>query len=79
MDKEYVMKGNSAIMKCSVPSFVSDYVSVIGWVDETGAEYKSNDEYADSKKPTVNLVTPILILYSLRLKIVSCFLFQLFN
>lgn len=50
MDKEYVMKGNSAIMKCSVPSFVSDYVSVIGWIDESGAEYKSNDDYVDSKK-----------------------------
>lgn len=50
MDKEYVMKGNSAIMKCSVPSFVSDYVSVVGWVDEDGIEYKANENYVDSKK-----------------------------
>jgi hypothetical protein len=50
MDKEYVMKGNSAILKCSVPSFVSDFVSVVGWVDESGTEYKSSENYADSKK-----------------------------
>jgi hypothetical protein len=49
MDKEYVMKGNSAILKCSVPSFVSDFVSVISWVDESGTEYKSSEDSADSK------------------------------
>lgn len=52
MDKEYIIKGNSAIMKCSVPSFVSDYVSVVSWVDENGIEYKSTGNYSDSKKPS---------------------------
>ena len=29
--KEYVILGNDAIMKCSIPSFVTDFVSVMGW------------------------------------------------
>lgn len=33
------MKGNAAIIKCSIPSFVADFVSVIGWTDEEGKEY----------------------------------------
>lgn len=33
--KEYVIKGNDALMKCSIPSFVADTVSVVSWtVDE---------------------------------------------
>ena len=29
---EYVLRGNSAILKCHIPSFVADYVYVSGWV-----------------------------------------------
>nr|XP_024214159.1 Down syndrome cell adhesion molecule-like protein Dscam2 isoform X8 [Halyomorpha halys] len=36
---EYVIRGNSAIMKCSIPSFVADFVYVSSWLDETGKEY----------------------------------------
>lgn len=50
MDNEYVMKGNAAIMKCSIPSFVSDFVSVIAWIDEDGNEYLASENYADSKQ-----------------------------
>ena len=29
--KEFVIVGNDAIVKCQVPSFVADWVSIIGW------------------------------------------------
>jgi hypothetical protein len=29
--KEYAILGNDAIFKCSIPSFVADFVSVISW------------------------------------------------
>lgn len=32
-EDEYVIKGNDVLVKCKIPSFVSDFVSVIGWVD----------------------------------------------
>ena len=31
--RESVILGNDAIFKCSIPSFVSDFVSVDTWVD----------------------------------------------
>nr|XP_049465885.1 Down syndrome cell adhesion molecule-like protein Dscam2 isoform X26 [Anopheles coluzzii] len=38
-DNEYVIRGNSAIMKCEIPSFVSDFVAVDLWSDSDGNEY----------------------------------------
>lgn len=35
----FVIKGNTAIFKCIVPSFVADYVSVISWEDTDGEKY----------------------------------------
>lgn len=31
---EYVLRGNSAIIKCHIPSFVADYVYVSAWVED---------------------------------------------
>lgn len=42
---EYVIKGNSAILKCSVPSFLSDFLKVESWVDEAGNELLPSDNY----------------------------------
>lgn len=49
MDKEYVMKGNAAILKCSIPSFVADFVHVVAWVDDDGKEYVASDNFTGSK------------------------------
>lgn len=38
-DNEYVIRGNSAVMKCEVPSFVSDFVIVEHWQDSQGNTY----------------------------------------
>ncbi|XP_055856729.1 cell adhesion molecule Dscam2 isoform X24 [Episyrphus balteatus] len=42
---EYVIKGNSAILKCSIPSFVADFVRVESWIDEEGNELRHSDNY----------------------------------
>lgn len=34
---EYVIRGNAAVLKCSIPSFVADFVKVEAWIDEEGA------------------------------------------
>uniref|UniRef100_A0AAR5PMC5 Down syndrome cell adhesion molecule-like protein Dscam2 n=1 Tax=Dendroctonus ponderosae TaxID=77166 RepID=A0AAR5PMC5_DENPD len=47
-DNEYVIRGNSAIMKCEVPSFVSDFVLVENWQDSKGHTYLLGENY-DSK------------------------------
>ena len=34
-----VILGNSAMMKCEIPSFVADFVSLINWSDNNGVEF----------------------------------------
>lgn len=43
----YVIKGNTVIFKCIVPSFVADYVSIVSWEDTVGNRYSlsSNDHF----------------------------------
>lgn len=41
VNNEYVIRGNSAILKCSIPSFLSDFVSVVSWVDNSGNVYNA--------------------------------------
>lgn len=36
---EYVIKGNAAVLKCHIPSFVSDHVEIIEWTDSNGGQY----------------------------------------
>lgn len=33
---EYVIRGNTAVLKCSIPSFVADFVVVDSWIDDDG-------------------------------------------
>lgn len=34
--EENVLRGNSAIFKCHIPSFVTEYVTVSSWIISTG-------------------------------------------
>nr|AGK90306.1 down syndrome cell adhesion molecule [Cherax quadricarinatus] len=43
--EEYVIKGNAALIKCNIPSFVADFVSVQSWVDDEGDTYYSSNNY----------------------------------
>ena len=37
--EEAVLKGNNAVMKCIIPSFVADFVSVESWISDDGIAY----------------------------------------
>lgn len=69
----FVIKGNTAIFKCIVPSFVADYVSVVSWEDTSGNEYSvsPNDNFgthsmiSDVQSKIFELPLPIFsVLYS---------------
>ncbi|XP_076173894.1 Down syndrome cell adhesion molecule 1 isoform X32 [Ptiloglossa arizonensis] len=45
VNKEYAIRGNSAILKCVVPSFVADFVKVLSWHTDQGEEYVPGDDY----------------------------------
>lgn len=44
VNNEYVIRGNSAVLRCSIPSFVNDFVTVLSWQDENGNLYGSLDD-----------------------------------
>jgi len=46
VNNEHVIRGNSAVIKCSIPSFVADFVTVLSWNDNTENEYTFNHDYA---------------------------------
>ena len=39
VNNEHVIRGNAAILKCVIPSFVADFVNVAGWVSDDGNTY----------------------------------------
>lgn len=41
----FVIKGNAAVFKCHIPSFVSDHVEIIAWRDTAGGEYAYPSDY----------------------------------
>lgn len=46
VNNEYVIRGNAAILKCSIPSFVADFVSVVSWNDDVGNSYTLDEPHA---------------------------------
>ena len=45
--KEYIMRGNSAIIKCLIPSFVADFVQVVAWIDDDGKEFSGTGDFKE--------------------------------
>jgi len=38
---EYVIRDNSVVLKCGIPPFIADFVSVISWQDDAGNVFPS--------------------------------------
>ncbi|XP_037024203.1 Down syndrome cell adhesion molecule-like protein Dscam2 isoform X8 [Bradysia coprophila] len=58
VNNEYVIRGNSAVLRCSIPSFVGDYVTVLSWQDENGNLYGSLDDNSKDNFDGKYLVLP---------------------
>lgn len=53
-DNEYVIRGNSAIMKCEIPSYVSDFIVVDMWTDSDGGSYYPNNDNYGTQHRIIN-------------------------
>lgn len=42
-ENEYVIRGNAAIARCKIPSFVSDFVMVEAWIMDDGQTLTINN------------------------------------
>lgn len=59
VNNEYVIRGNAAILKCSIPSFVTEFVQVIGWQDDQGNSFDPDHDsgtYTNTKKVTLHSI-----------------------
>lgn len=43
-ENEYVIRGNAAVMRCKIPSFVADFVQVEAWISDDGLTYTINNQ-----------------------------------
>jgi hypothetical protein len=60
---EFVLKGNTATLKCLVPSFVSDFVEVVEWLsDDQSLSLATNENGKDLKMYFTFSISPQLIL-----------------
>lgn len=46
-DTEYVIKGNSVVLKCKIPSFVADFVTISMWEDSEGNNFYPSDNFGN--------------------------------
>lgn len=41
---EFVIRGNAVVLKCNIPSFVTDHVEVMEWIDSNGDRYLRDED-----------------------------------
>ena len=62
VNKEYAIRGNSAILKCVVPSFVADFVKVLSWHTDQGEEFVPGDDFGTNRiRIIISELTDLLI------------------
>jgi Down syndrome cell adhesion molecule-like protein 1 len=45
VNKEYVIMGNSIVLKCQVPSFVADFIEVVSWHTDDKEDFFPGGDY----------------------------------
>ena len=43
VSREDILLSNDVLFKCGIPSFVADFVTVVGWADSEGSGYNAQD------------------------------------
>lgn len=41
--KEYIIRGNAGILKCQLPSFIADFISVVAWETDSNETFYANE------------------------------------
>lgn len=45
VNKAYIIRGNAAVLKCEIPSFVADFVSVVSWHTDEEENFYPGSNY----------------------------------
>ena len=63
MHEEQVILGNDVLLKCNIPSFEADFVSVASWVDSEGLTFPVNQNYGNFSPEDMTINTHMRITY----------------
>lgn len=55
---EYVISGNTAVLRCQVPSYISEYIMVTSWIQDD-----SINIYPNTDTGMINIISHITIDY----------------
>ena len=61
LPQNYVIKGNDAILKCEIPSFVADLIEVVSWVDNSAKDYAAKINNIMGKLSVTTLTLPLFL------------------
>lgn len=50
---EHILRGNAAIVKCHIPTFVTDFVHVSAWILDDEIEIHAEHDSVDTSKPGI--------------------------
>lgn len=64
MNNEYVIRGNSVVLKCSIPPFISDFVTVVSWQDNVGNVYQPSSIDGESINSLTNHGINSIVIFS---------------
>lgn len=69
---ESILRGNSAILKCHIPSFVADFIVVDSWVEDEEREIYPQADVTASGKPLAISLLSLVSLASIQQNPVPC-------
>ncbi len=62
VNDEFVLRGNAALLKCLVPSYVSDVVQIESWTSSQGEVYGGTDWGKETKRqPLISCFAPLFL------------------
>lgn len=47
----FVIRGNTALFKCQIPSFVADHVEIVEWTATDGTSFKKDELFGNETTP----------------------------
>lgn len=75
---EYVIRGNTAVLKCNIPSFVADFVKVEAWVGSDESEYLPTQDIGNASSTTSHLYIFLISIPQIQFLVIDTFCRLLF-
>ena len=73
VNQAHVIRGNDALVKCDIPSFAADFVSVLNWIDDQGSTLSAGGNFLVdvSTKMLLMVMTPPYAVISIQIGFLS--------